>query len=369
MSRILIATISDDIHAFAVAEALRRKGAQVQVWCTSDFPRISGESIRFQGRNPSLQAEGVSLGGGGERFTTVWHRRIFSVPDIDLLHIGDRAFAARQCDEFRRGFLSLLCPDAFWVNRVEASHQASRKIFQHYAATQVGLATPETLFSNDPEEIRRFIASVGGRAVFKTLTPAAWHDDDNNCWAPYTVSLRESDLVADNLLRQTPAIFQNQVDKDFEVRVTIMGRAVFAAKVRSQETSKGQVDWRLAYDELVMEQMELPEDVAECCLLLMSRLGLVFGCFDFIVTPEGDWVFLEVNEMGQFLFVELYTGMPLLDAFSEFLLQANSDFLWQPREPQIRFPEVQSEVRAQMIEFCKNHIQVESPSYYDGKRT
>src|SRR6267378_654 len=33
-------------------------------------------------------------------------------------------------------------------------------------------------------------------------------------------------------------------------------------------------------------------------------LGLAFGCIDLIVTPEGEHIFLEVNEMGQFLWVE-----------------------------------------------------------------
>ena len=58
-------------------------------------------------------------------------------------------------------------------------------------------------------------------------------------------------------------------------------------------------------------------------------MGLVFGCFDLVVTPEDEYVFLEVNQMGQFLFVERFCGLPLLDAFSEFLLQADADFSWR----------------------------------------
>lgn len=32
----------------------------------------------------------------------------------------------------------------------------------------------------------------------------------------------------------------------------------------------------------------------------MRKLGIIFGCFDFIVTPDEEYVFLEVNPMGQF---------------------------------------------------------------------
>ena len=36
----------------------------------------------------------------------------------------------------------------------------------------------------------------------------------------------------------------------------------------------------------------------------MAKLGIVFGCFDFVVTPEGEFIFLEVNESGDFLWME-----------------------------------------------------------------
>jgi hypothetical protein len=61
----------------------------------------------------------------------------------------------------------------------------------------------------------------------------------------------------------------------------------------------------------------------------MSELGLVFGCFDLIVTPKGEYVFLEVNEMGAFLWIEeRLPELELLDAFCEFLIQGRRDFSW-----------------------------------------
>ena len=67
--------------------------------------------------------------------------------------------------------------------------------------------------------------------------------------------------------------------------------------------------------------------MAEWCRALLRRLGLVFGCIDFIVTPEGEYVFLEVNQMGQFLWVELANPeFPLLQAFAEFLVSQDPEF-------------------------------------------
>jgi hypothetical protein len=64
------------------------------------------------------------------------------------------------------------------------------------------------------------------------------------------------------------------------------------------------LDWRHASTDVRVEATTLPRDVDHACRLLMKELGIVFGCFDFIVTPEGDYIFLEVNEMGQFLWIE-----------------------------------------------------------------
>jgi glutathione synthase/RimK-type ligase-like ATP-grasp enzyme len=43
----------------------------------------------------------------------------------------------------------------------------------------------------------------------------------------------------------------------------------------------------------------------------MHRLGLVYGAIDVRLTPEGRYVFLEVNPAGQWLFIEHATGQPI----------------------------------------------------------
>ncbi len=90
----------------------------------------------------------------------------------------------------------------------------------------------------------------------------------------------------------------------------------------------------------------------------MEELGIVFGCFDLIVTPEGEYVFLEVNEMGQFLFVEHWTGMPLLDAFCTFLSTGNVDYSWNSKQVQVRYQDIQQEVLALERSYSEAHVVV-----------
>jgi len=226
---------------------------------------------------------------------------------------------------------------------------------QHEAAAKVGLTMPETLFTNNPEEIRGFLAR-GRQVIYKPLAGGGWRSKDAH-FLTYTTVLRVEDLVADHLLRQTPGIFQELVPKAYELRVTIVGRHALAAKVLSQDTEKGKLDWRRSQAELRFEPAQLPPEVEARCFALLDEMGLVFGCLDFVVTPEGEYVFLEVNEMGQFLFVERSCGVPLLDAFSEFLLQARVDFVWDPDSVRVRYtdPEFESAALARLTQFQACH--------------
>jgi hypothetical protein len=319
---VLILTSPDDVHAQAVALSLRQRGVG------------------------DITDRGISR---------VWRRRPAFVLDSSKLHPADREFAESECAIFRHSLFNTLLPEAFWVNPPDGALRAGRKPVQHRAAIKAGFVAPDTLYSNDPAVVRAFIREHGGRAVYKTFRPYSWKNDETS-WMPYTSLLTEDRLVSDDVLRATPGIFQALIPKAYELRVTVIGRRAFAAKVLSQETVAGKLDWRKAYSELRMEPYELPIDIAERCFRLLDALGIVFGCFDIIVTPKLDYVFLEVNEMGQFLFVEEWAGLPLLDAFCEFLVQGQVEFAWNQAGVKVRYREVEREAQALAEKAIATHV-------------
>ena len=368
MNGVLIVAHPADVHGVAVAHALRRKNYPVTYWHTTDFPSLATESISVSRRGTRIRAQGPGLLLDDADFKTVWHRRPRYELDRNLLHPADRTFAGTQCDVFRRGFLNLLSPGAFWVNPPSARHVANNKILQQQVALSCGLRVPETLYSNDPGEIRDFIAALGGSAIYKPLSTAPWRDGSKR-WAYYTSVVTADKLVDDDILRQTPGIYQEVVAKDYELRVTIMGREAFSAKVLSQDTVSGKVDWRRSYDELKMVAEPLPAEALEPCLELMRGLSIVFGCFDFIVTPEGEPIFLEVNEMGQFLFIEDYTGLPMLDAFSDFLIAGDPEFRYQREHPSVRFGELRGDIDRSVEEYARAHVLASWDAYDEHQET
>jgi len=63
----------------------------------------------------------------------------------------------------------------------------------------------------------------------------------------------------------------------------------------------------------------LSHSLSRRLLALVGRLGLVFSTIDMKLTDEGEYVFLELNPMGQYLYVEILTGLPLTAAMAELL--------------------------------------------------
>jgi glutathione synthase/RimK-type ligase-like ATP-grasp enzyme len=363
---VLILTEPGDVHAYAVALALQQRGVPVHLWHTSDFPAGAAESILIEHGREQIKLQGV-----GEQdlahysISRVWRRRPALGVGGERINPSDRQFVEQECNVFRQALFTDLLPDAFWINPHVAAIRASRKLVQQRAAVQVGFLTPDTLYSNDPKEIRDFLRRHDGQAIYKAHRPTTWRDAETY-WVPFSSLITEADLVEDELLQAAPGIYQELIPKQYELRVTVMGRRIFATKLDSQQTTAGKIDWRKSHGELRMEPYVLLGAISANCLSLLQDLGLVFGCFDLIVSPAGEYVFLEVNEGGQFLFVEHYAGQPVLDAFCEFLTQGDVEFAWDASHVRSHYREVEAEALALAERARAEHVAVPDQSIAEG---
>lgn len=344
--KILIPTYLEDIHATAVDIALRRKGHEPVLWHGADFPSRQDASIRIsEDEGLTWEVSGPELDLANDRFDVVWNRRpTLPVLPKDVLHPGDRYMAERGCYAFNQALWEIVAPGAFWVNPLGSRSRSNAKPVQLGEAIRCGLRVPPTLCSNDPQQIRRFLAEHEGQTVYKSFAPAQWKKEDGIALM-FTTEVTVDDLPDDDILRLSSGIFQRKIAKDYELRLTYMGDYVVAAKLLSQEDAVSRLDWKMAFDALRVERVDsLPERIDRSCRQLMRRLGIVFGCFDLVVTPAGDYVFIEVNEMGQFLWVEeLNPEIMILDPFCEFLAHGRVDFDWRPQADSIRYPEIRDE--------------------------
>jgi hypothetical protein len=75
----------------------------------------------------------------------------------------------------------------------------------------------------------------------------------------YTDKIALEDLPSDHMLQVVPGIYQNYVEKQYELRVTCFGSHISAIKINSQAHELGQTDWRkIPGHELALSEIELP---------------------------------------------------------------------------------------------------------------
>ena len=96
---------------------------------------------------------------------------------------------------------------------------------------------------------------------------------------------------------------------------------------------------------------------------MMSRLGLVTASFDIAIDDEGEYVFLELNQAGQFLWMEDVT--PVAEIFARFLIEKGNvtgapdltaDFLTQV-ESRSHFHNLMREATAHVAMPGDEHVQ------------
>ena len=165
--------------------------------------------------------------------------------------------------------------------------------------------------------------------VYKPLTANAFRlADGNSTFAPTTL-IDDEALLRDNDLVSTPGICQAAIEKTAEIRVTILGRSVFAVeKTFPRRSAALHVDWRTIHDGAAYREHILPEPIIERSVRLLRELGLVMGMFDFILDGKGNYYFLEVNPQGQFLWADRLADVHLnhLEGMAQFLRSQDPDF-------------------------------------------
>jgi hypothetical protein len=352
---ILILTQLDDIHAAAVALGAEATGAHVTTLLCGDFPRLQAASVTI-GR-ARCDAEIVDGGGvvRGRALDAVWYRRPTRPRLPESMHPGDLLIAEQECAAFVQGLHDVLAPEAVWVNPPAGARAAGSKLRQLELADAIGLRVPETLASNDPHAIRAFLRRHEGPVIYKTFRPALWESGDHVAYA-FTAPVTVDELPDDEVLRLTPGIFQPLVPKAYELRLTMMGRTCIGARLRSQEHAEAGLDWRAGGIEVPVEPYAVDLELQRRCRELMQRLGIVFGCLDFVVTPDGEPIFLEVNEAGQWLWLEeCCPELPLLDAFVA-LLATGPTLAYLPAPGRLRFEDVRADALALLDAQRARHV-------------
>ncbi|MCH8150141.1 MAG: MvdD family ATP-grasp ribosomal peptide maturase [Planctomycetes bacterium] len=319
---VLIITRSDDNECIDnVMKAIEQKGGQAFRFDTDCFPT----DIRLTAKYGS-GGEVQTLASADHQVdlrdvTAVWYRRTRFGGQIPKSL--DKQYRQASVGETRATVLGLLSAmDAFCMDPLPVIRHAGNKQLQLRTAREVGLAIPRTLVTNDPDVVRTFAGECRDGMVTKMQYSFAIFDDEGRESVVFTTAMKPADLEDLSGLDLCPMMFQETVPKAHELRVTIVGNRVFAASIDSQSLKRAKIDWRREGQQLVDQwnKYDLPGEVETKLLHLMDRLDLNYGAIDIVVTPDDRYIFLEINPVGEFFWLEIHPGFAISDAIADVLL-------------------------------------------------
>lgn len=302
---ILVYGNASDGHVRKVIECVERRGADIALLDLShSLPSQAGYAVGLD----HLAAMEETAGRG---IDAVWWR-----PKRALAEMTKPTFAAREWLFFAESLQSFVPPDR-WMNSRPVDQAARSKPLQLEMAIASGLTVPPTIVTNDPSLVEEFLEQHGPEIVYKCLS--YYYDEGGKTLFTSSITRDALPELRQSII-QAPGIFQQRIAKSYELRITVVGDDVFSVKIESQKHERTQIDWRVDPGALEHAAYTLPEGLLEKIKLFHGRMGLIFGAYDFIFDDEGRYIFLEVNSLGQWLWLEEFADVAITAAVADKLI-------------------------------------------------
>lgn len=312
---LLILTNKLDSHTDIVIKKLRELNLRFFRWNIEDFliSHIFGLEIGVDGDKKiiNLYAENRSVDLIKD-ISVVWYRRP-EKPKIyqEITESSITEFVSRESDFILSNTWRLL-EEKVWINNPFRNKEIDNKLYQLKLAAEIGLEIPPTLVTNNSDAVYKFMAKYD--EIASKAISVGHIKEGEKLKNIYTRKLSSKDFEELGSIRFLPTLFQSYVPKKLELRITVIEESVFSCAIESQKSSETKDDWRrYDFDNVPHYPYELPGEISEKLIKFLKRSSLKFGAFDMILTPNDDYVFLELNPNGQWYWIEHLTGLPITD--------------------------------------------------------
>jgi glutathione synthase/RimK-type ligase-like ATP-grasp enzyme len=313
---VLIVTNDHDEHADAVIVELNRRDVPVFRFHPEDFPHACSVSIAIEDGRIGGELSNADHHVAFDDICAAWYRRSKN------LYMGAVTRTSEKLDDYVKAqstaTVVALCAglDTLWVSHPFKLRRGEVKALQLAEASRAGLKVPRTLISNDPAGAATFVGALGGTECAIKPLIAIGVTDEHGYRLPLTTTLPAGHPL--DSIQLAPTMLQPYVEKAFELRCVVIGERIFCAKLDSQADEKSRIDWRGG--DPAHEIFTLPDHVEASIHRLMHSFELNFASLDMIVTPDGEYVFLELNPNGQWLWLEYELGLPLVATMADLLM-------------------------------------------------
>src|SRR3989344_2993144 len=255
MNKVLIVTSKVDLHADHLSKKLMEREIptarlnvdELSVNLSTRYTREEGHSVW------GVDDEVKSCLFKPKEVAAVWYRKPFITRYDRVAQKASVAFVGRETEAYLDDICACLA-NVKWINHPRLNHVAGNKLGQLRLAWQLGFPIPETLVTNDAGAAEKFIKRLAPKkVVYKTLSRPFISETEETYRSVYTSLVEMSPQVARSI-KLAPCLFQECVEKDYELRITVVGEQVFAVRLFSQEHASTAIDWRRNQHKVALRQ-------------------------------------------------------------------------------------------------------------------
>lgn len=227
----------------------------------------------------------------------IWYRRGF---------LNFKFFTSKlvEVDEFRKIELKKLKEYIYYklsqlpnINRFENANV--NKLIVTETARNVGLLTPQEFLVSNKDTLKKIVSNTDNQHATKSISGFGTIPSDVVNYKILTKKINTLDNTPQNFF---PSLVQQYIEKRYELRIFYMHGKFWTMAIFSQSDDTTSVDFR-NYNQIKPNRnipFSVPHDIKQKIIKLMEKLDLNCGSIDMIVTPQLDFIFLEVNPVGQF---------------------------------------------------------------------
>ncbi|HEY8970937.1 MAG TPA: grasp-with-spasm system ATP-grasp peptide maturase [Puia sp.] len=325
---IIILSRQDDGNTHLVIEWLISLG--------KNFIRINSDDERTRLARINVAAKELIVEQNGTKFnlsdaTSVWYRRRgLSIKSVQLgKEFYEKEVFPTSPGHHRKHMTDEMTEVLDFISfsldekcRVLGKHNsyAVNKLKVLEMAAKVGLKTPETFIITTKDDLTELMDKSGKGFITKAISNGVYLFTDTQAYYSYTEKLTKASL---NKIRKRffPSLVQVEIRKKFELRVFFLDNELYTMAIFSQKDEKTKVDFRKYNNSKPNRTVpfRVPGDIAAKIRLLMASLGLNTGSLDFIVDENDEFIFLEVNPVGQITMTSLPCNYYLEKKIAQYL--------------------------------------------------
>lgn len=212
--------------------------------------------------------------------------------------------------------------DKKWIP--DPSQIQINKLYALNIASKCGLNVPSSKIINNKKALLNYLSENSNGIVFKPMNYCGYYYQDDVASTAFT-TLLDSEAITKIPDYFFPTLFQSKITPQQEIRSFFLAGKLYSTAILNE--NRNHVDVKLDYKSTRTHFVpyNLPEEISDKIMAIMDYLKLNTGSIDLIKDEKGDYFFIEVNPVGQFMAHSNRCNFYLEKLFAEYLIASDEE--------------------------------------------